>query len=132
MFRVRDFRVRDARRQNWVDRFVPLFLRPYLKLSRYDRPIGFWLLFFPAATGFLLAVLPDAKDILSGSLYRPVNFFIGYLADITIRGMDGIFPFSSGVMTSLIYFFFIFLDLLWQFMIIFSGALVMRGGGLYL
>ena len=32
---------------NWVDTLAPARLRPYLRLSRYDRPIGSWLLLLP-------------------------------------------------------------------------------------
>jgi 4-hydroxybenzoate polyprenyltransferase len=32
---------------NWVDRFAPAFLRPFLRLARADRPIGSWLLLIP-------------------------------------------------------------------------------------
>lgn len=32
---------------NWIDRWVPSALRPYLRLMRLDRPIGTWLLLFP-------------------------------------------------------------------------------------
>lgn len=32
---------------NWVDRSAPLWARPYLRLARYDRPIGSWLLLMP-------------------------------------------------------------------------------------
>src|SRR5438105_11022496 len=39
-------RVADAT-GNWVDSLAPLWLRPYLRLSRYDRPIGSWLLLLP-------------------------------------------------------------------------------------
>jgi len=49
-------RVRDATAQNWVDRFAPPWTRPYLRLSRADRPIGTWLLMLPAWWGVLLAV----------------------------------------------------------------------------
>jgi 4-hydroxybenzoate polyprenyltransferase len=35
-------RVADAT-GNWVDRSAPLWSRPYLRLSRFDRPIGSWL-----------------------------------------------------------------------------------------
>ncbi len=43
--------IRDAPRGNWVDDRAPLILRPYLRLSRLDRPIGTWLLFWPCAWG---------------------------------------------------------------------------------
>ena len=37
----------DAPPDNWVDRHAPLSLRPWLKLGRFDRPIGAWLLMLP-------------------------------------------------------------------------------------
>jgi 4-hydroxybenzoate polyprenyltransferase len=37
----------DAPRGNWVDRAAPAAWKPYLKLARFDRPIGAWLLLFP-------------------------------------------------------------------------------------
>ncbi len=49
--------VADAPLGNWVDRFAPAVTRPYLRLSRADRPIGTWLLFLPCAWGVLLAAL---------------------------------------------------------------------------
>jgi len=47
--------VRDAVRGNWVDRLAPSAARPYLRLSRADRPIGTWLLLLPCWWGLLLA-----------------------------------------------------------------------------
>ncbi len=47
--------VADAPRGNWVDRLAPPALRPYLRLSRVDRPIGTWLLFIPCLWGLFLA-----------------------------------------------------------------------------
>lgn len=47
--------VADAVRGNWVDRHAPPALRPYLRLSRADRPIGTWLLFLPCLWGITLA-----------------------------------------------------------------------------
>ena len=32
---------------SWVDRFMPRLLHPYIRLARFDRPIGTWLLLFP-------------------------------------------------------------------------------------
>ena len=37
----------DIPRNNWVDRFMPAFARPYIRLMRLDRPIGTWLLLLP-------------------------------------------------------------------------------------
>lgn len=50
-------RVHDATTHNWVDRFAPEPWRPYLRLSRADRPIGTWLLLLPCWWGLLLAIL---------------------------------------------------------------------------
>ncbi|MFT6451390.1 MAG: 4-hydroxybenzoate polyprenyltransferase [Halocynthiibacter sp.] len=49
--------VADAVRGNWVDRLAPAATRPYLRLSRADRPIGTWLLLLPCWWGALLAAL---------------------------------------------------------------------------
>ena len=49
--------VSDAPAGNWVDRFAPRASRPYLRLSRADRPIGTWLLFIPCLWGIALAAL---------------------------------------------------------------------------
>jgi 4-hydroxybenzoate polyprenyltransferase len=32
---------------NWVDTVAPVWSRPYLRLARFDRPIGSWLLLMP-------------------------------------------------------------------------------------
>ncbi|MGC2779161.1 MAG: 4-hydroxybenzoate octaprenyltransferase [Bradyrhizobium sp.] len=39
-------RVADAT-GNWVDTLAPAWSRPYLRLARFDRPIGSWLLLMP-------------------------------------------------------------------------------------
>ena len=39
--------VADAAKGNWVDSLAPKATRPYLRLSRADRPIGTWLLLIP-------------------------------------------------------------------------------------
>jgi len=48
-------RVADAYTGNWVDRRAPRALRPYLRLSRADRPIGTWLLLLPCWWAVLAA-----------------------------------------------------------------------------
>ncbi|HOZ34341.1 MAG TPA: 4-hydroxybenzoate octaprenyltransferase [Tabrizicola sp.] len=47
--------VADAARDNWVDRFAPGPTRPFLRLSRADRPIGTWLLLIPCLWALALA-----------------------------------------------------------------------------
>ncbi|NRP12821.1 4-hydroxybenzoate octaprenyltransferase [Aliiroseovarius sp. xm-m-379] len=48
--------VADAYTGNWVDHLAPAWSRPYLRLSRADRPIGTWLLLIPCWWGLLLAI----------------------------------------------------------------------------
>ena len=45
----------DAAPKNWVDRFAPSPIRPWLKLGRFDRPVGIWLLMLPGWQGIALA-----------------------------------------------------------------------------
>ena len=47
--------VADAVKGNWVDTRAPAWTRPYLRLSRADRPIGTWLLLLPCWWGVALA-----------------------------------------------------------------------------
>jgi len=51
---------------DWVERYLPARLRPYARLARFDRPIGTWLLLFPAWWGIALASVrwPDPKLLL--------------------------------------------------------------------
>jgi 4-hydroxybenzoate polyprenyltransferase len=46
----------DARPLNWVDRRAPEGLKPWLKLGRFDRPVGIWLLMLPGWQGITLAL----------------------------------------------------------------------------
>jgi 4-hydroxybenzoate polyprenyltransferase len=56
-----DGQVADAVKGNWVDHYAPEWSRPYLRLSRADRPIGTWLLLIPCWWGLALAVLWDGS-----------------------------------------------------------------------
>ena len=51
--------VSDAPSGNWVDRLAPPAWRPWLRLSRADRPIGTWLLLLPCWWGTGLAMIAD-------------------------------------------------------------------------
>jgi 4-hydroxybenzoate polyprenyltransferase len=62
--------VADAPRGNWVDRLAPVRARPYLRLSRVDRPIGTWLLFIPCLWGLCLG----AAAVPAG--FRPADLWI--------------------------------------------------------
>jgi 4-hydroxybenzoate polyprenyltransferase len=62
-------RVADAPPGNWVDRLAPAAWRPYLRLSRADRPIGAWLLFLPCLWGLALAAAASGG-------FRPADLWI--------------------------------------------------------
>jgi 4-hydroxybenzoate polyprenyltransferase len=87
-------RVADAT-GNWVDTRAPAWLRPYLRLSRLDRPIGSWLLLMPCWWSAALAagVAHDNSQLLR----TIVLFFVGAFVmrgagctwnDITDRDLD--------------------------------------------
>jgi 4-hydroxybenzoate polyprenyltransferase len=80
---------------NWVDTRAPRWSRPYLRLSRLDRPIGSWLLLMPC---WWSAALAAGVAHSLGQLPRIiVLFFIGAFVmrgagctwnDITDRDLD--------------------------------------------
>src|ERR1700760_3685545 len=87
-------RVADAT-GNWVDTRAPLWSRPYLRLARYDRPIGSWLLLMPCWGSAALA--SGVAHDLSRLPLLIVLFFIGSFVmrgagctwnDITDRDLD--------------------------------------------
>jgi len=80
---------------NWVDNRAPLWTRPYLRLARFDRPIGSWLLLMPCWWSAALAA-GVARDV-SGLPLTVLLFFIGAFVmrgagctwnDITDRNLD--------------------------------------------
>jgi len=81
---------------NWVDTRAPSWLRPYLRLSRLDRPIGSWLLLLPCWWSSALAAV--AAHGRGPSPWHIALFFIGAFAmrgagctwnDIVDRDLDG-------------------------------------------
>ncbi len=70
--------VSDAQRGNWVDRYFPEILKPVARLARWDRPIGFWLLFWPCA--FALAMAAMAVPARGFNWWSLILMFIGAVA----------------------------------------------------
>jgi 4-hydroxybenzoate polyprenyltransferase len=79
---------------NWVDSRAPAWARPYLRLGRFDRPIGAWLLLLPCWWSAGLAAVRAAEPI---NLRHTLLFFIGAFAmrgagctwnDIVDRDLD--------------------------------------------
>jgi 4-hydroxybenzoate polyprenyltransferase len=80
---------------NWVDTHAPAWTRPYLRLSRFDRPIGSWLLLMPCWWSAALAAAISGH--IKSLPLTIVLFFIGAFVmrgagctwnDITDRDLD--------------------------------------------
>jgi len=67
--------VADAPRGNWVDSYAPARTRPYLRLSRADRPIGTWLLLIPCLWGIALAAMGDG--FRAGDIWLALSCGVG-------------------------------------------------------
>ncbi len=89
--------VADAVQGNWVDRYAPAATRPYLRLSRADRPIGTWLLLLPCWWALALSSLQTGRFGLF-ELWIAIGCAIGAFLmrgagctwnDITDRDFDG-------------------------------------------
>jgi len=92
--RSEDRRVQDSLPQSWVDR-APRAIRPYLRLARYDRPAGFWLLGLPGWAGIALAGI--GRDYGAADLLWALLIALGAVAmrgagctynDIVDRDLD--------------------------------------------
>jgi 4-hydroxybenzoate polyprenyltransferase len=91
---------------NWVDRLAPVWSRPYLRLARFDRPIGSWLLLIPCWWSSALAAISAQEpgqhraahlDLANLNLLHLALFFAGAFAmrgagctwnDIVDRDLD--------------------------------------------
>ena len=73
-------RVADAT-GNWVDHRAPGWLKPYLRLTRLDRPIGWWLLLLPCWWSSALAAV-------AGGAWGPSpwHIFLLLVGAIVMRG----------------------------------------------
>ncbi|MBU3732640.1 MAG: 4-hydroxybenzoate octaprenyltransferase [Beijerinckiaceae bacterium] len=84
----------DAAKFNIVDHLAPMAWRPYLRLARIDRPIGWWLLLLPCWWSVALASIATQR---APDLVLLVLFMIGAIAmrgagstynDIVDRDLD--------------------------------------------
>ena len=85
----------DAVAGHWVDRFAPPRWRPYLRLARIDRPVGWWLLLLPCWWSAALAAI--AADRPWPDPWHCLLFLVGAIAmrgagstynDIADRDLD--------------------------------------------
>jgi 4-hydroxybenzoate polyprenyltransferase len=119
----------DIHSGDWIDRWFPAELRPYLRLARLDRPIGTWLVLLPCWWSIALAAEPGGWP----SLWLLILFAIGALVmrgagctinDMADRDIDGkvartaLRPLASGALS---------MRQAWQFLALqlFIGLLVL-------
>jgi 4-hydroxybenzoate polyprenyltransferase len=90
-----DIKVADRVRGHWADRLLPLSLRPYARLARLERPIGWWLLLWPCWWSSALAA--DVAGWRYPNFWHLILFLIGAVAmrgagctynDIVDRDLD--------------------------------------------
>ena len=93
-----DGAIADRVQGSWVDTHAPEDLRPYLRLSRADRPIGTWLLLLPCWWGALLGALAQPETAGLTTVWIVLACAIGAFLmrgagctwnDITDRDIDG-------------------------------------------
>jgi 4-hydroxybenzoate polyprenyltransferase len=91
-----DRRVADALPDHWADRVLPRPLRPYARLMRLERPIGWWLLLIPCWWGLALGTTATGGGL--PNLWYAALFLVGAiimrgagctLNDIADRNFDG-------------------------------------------
>ncbi len=136
--------VADAVRGNWVDTIAPPPARPYLRLSRADRPIGTWLLLLPCWWGVMLAASADPAGLNLFDLWIVVGCAIGAFLmrgagctwnDITDKDFDAAVartksrPIPSGQVTPRQAFIWLVIQSLIAFGILltFNGAAIALG-----
>ncbi len=92
---IEDGRPADAVTGHWVERVAPRPWRPYLRLARIDRPVGWWLLLLPCWWSAALASI--AADQPFPDPWHCLLFLIGAVAmrgagstynDIADRDLD--------------------------------------------
>jgi 4-hydroxybenzoate polyprenyltransferase len=69
----------DAKASNWVDARAPGWAKPWLKLGRFDRPTGIWLLMLPGWQGIALA------DSFAGRWPSPILLFEVFVGAALMR-----------------------------------------------
>ena len=87
-----DMRPVDAVKGSWVDRFAPRPWRPYLRLTRLDRPIGAQLLMWPCLWALALAAphrpasIPPPSGLDLGPLPDPLLLALFVAGAFIMRG----------------------------------------------
>ncbi|MGB7206052.1 MAG: 4-hydroxybenzoate octaprenyltransferase [Anderseniella sp.] len=92
----KDGRVADAVREHWADNLLPQATRPYARLARLERPIGWWLLLLPGWWAIAMAQVASGGGV--PNIWYLALFLIGAIVmrgagctfnDIVDRDFDG-------------------------------------------
>lgn len=75
---ARPFALPDAPPGNWLDRFGPDWLKPYGRLARWDRPIGWWLLLWPCWWSTALVAVAEERG--APNVWHLLLFLVGAIA----------------------------------------------------
>jgi 4-hydroxybenzoate polyprenyltransferase len=67
----------DAVPRNWLDLYAPDWLRPFGRLARWDRPIGWWLLLWPCWWSATLVAIAEGRG---PALSHFALFLVGAIA----------------------------------------------------
>lgn len=70
--------VADAVKRHWVDTRLPSWARPYARLARWERPIGWWLLLWPCWWSAGLAAIKAGH--IGPNLWYLALFLVGAVA----------------------------------------------------
>jgi len=76
-----DGHVADAEARHWVDTVLPEPMRPYARLARFERPIGWWLLLLPGWWAIALAQVAKGGGVPD---IRAITLFL--IGAIVMRG----------------------------------------------
>jgi len=71
----------DAVTGHWADRHAPGALRPYLRLARIDRPIGWWLLLLPCWWSAAIAAIAAGRPYPD-----PAHCLLFLIGAVAMRG----------------------------------------------
>ena len=71
----------DAVKGHWAERWAPAGLKPYLRLARIERPIGWWLLLLPCWWSAALAAIAAGQ-----SWPNPVHCLLFLIGAVAMRG----------------------------------------------
>ncbi len=78
-------KVADAEDKHWVDHLLFSGLRPYARLARFERPIGWWLLLLPGWWAIALAQITTAGGA-TGSIVNVKLLTLFLIGAIAMRG----------------------------------------------